>query len=59
MAAVKKGTRLTDTPKDYMLRVRMDADTLEKLDAVCTEKKASRSAVVREGIEQQYASIKK
>ncbi len=56
---IKKGTKLTDNPKDHMLRVRIDKETLDKLDAVCEEVKASRSGVVREGIEQQYAKIKK
>ncbi len=56
---IKKGTKLTDSLKDHMLRVRMDKETLDKLDAVCAEVKSSRSEVVREGIEQQYAKIKK
>ena len=59
MAAIKKGTKLTDNPKDYMLRVRMDSKTVEKLDAVCKVKGKSRSDVVREGIEQQYQKTKK
>lgn len=59
MAAIKKGTKLTDTPKDYMLRVRMDKETLEKLDAVCEERQENRSEVVRKGIEKQFAEIKK
>ncbi len=56
---IKKGTKLTDNPKDHMLRVRIDKVTLDKLDTVCAEVKASRSEVVRDGIEQQYAKIKK
>lgn len=59
MAALKKGTKLTDTPKDYMLRVRIDKKTLEKLDTVCRSKNASRSEVVRQGIEEQYNKTKK
>ena len=35
MSAMKKGTKLTDNPKDYMLRVRMDKETVEKLDKIC------------------------
>lgn len=56
---IKKGTKLTDTPKDHMLRVRMDKETLEKLDAVCEERHESRSEVVRRGIQKQFAEIKK
>lgn len=59
MSAMKKGTKLTDKPKDYMLRVRLDSETVEKLDTVCKENKVSRSEAVRNGIEQQYQKIKK
>lgn len=59
MAAMKKGTKLTDNPKDYMLRVRMDKQILVKLDEVCKSKNISRSETVREGIEEMYQKIKK
>ncbi|MDO5398566.1 MAG: CopG family transcriptional regulator [bacterium] len=59
MAAMKKGTKLTDTPKDYMLRVRMDKQTLDMLDKVCENKGLSRSETVRNGIEEMYRRIKK
>lgn len=54
MAALKKGTKLTDKPKDYMLRVRMDTETVEKLDTVCKKQNISRSAAVRLGIDYLY-----
>lgn len=50
MAGLKKGTKLTDNPKDYMLRVRMDEGTLGMLDAICAATGESRSEVVRQGI---------
>ena len=59
MAAMKKGTKLTDNPKDYMLRTRMDKETLDKLDFVSEKMDVSRSEVVRRGIEEQYQRIKK
>lgn len=59
MAAMKKGTKLTDNPKDYMLRVRMDKETVSKLDTVCEIQGLSRSEVVRNGIEEQYQRLKK
>lgn len=59
MAGLKKGTKLTDSPKDYMLRVRMDEKTVLMLDKVCEVKKLSRSEVVRQGIEKQHAEIQK
>ena len=58
LSAMKKGTKLTDNPKDYMLRVRMDKETVEKLDTVSKKKKTSRSEIVREGIEEKYQKIK-
>lgn len=59
VSAMKKGTKLTDNPKDYMLRVRLDKETVEKLDYVSDELSISRSEVVRKGIEEQYQKTKK
>lgn len=59
MAAMKKGTKLTDNPKDFMLRVRMDNSTVSKLDKICEVENINRSEVVRNGIEEQYRKIKK
>lgn len=59
MAAIKKGTKLTDNPKDFMLRVRLDNETVKKLDAICKEQQKNRSEVVRNGIEEQYQKTKK
>lgn len=56
---IKKGTKLTDNPKDYMLRVRMDEETLRRLDKCCEVTNLSRSEVVRKGIQEQYAEITK
>lgn len=54
---IKKGTRLTDTPKDKMLRIRVDAETERKLEFVCEHTEKSKSDVVRDGIDKQYAEI--
>lgn len=59
MAAVKKGTKLVDNPKDYMLRVRMDKETLQQLDECCKVENLSRSEIVRKGIREQHSRIKK
>lgn len=56
---MRKGTKLTGESKDFMLRVRIDKNTLHKLDSVCKEHELNRSEVVRNGIEQQYQQIKK
>lgn len=58
MSAMKKGTKLTDKPKDYMLRVRMDSETSEKLEYLAEKMKISKSEVVRKGIEEQYQRTK-
>ena len=56
---IKKGTKLTETPKDFMLRVRLDGQTLTQLDRCCEVKGLSRSEVVRQGIQEQYAKVEK
>lgn len=55
---IKKGTKLTDTPKDYILRVRMDKTTLAMLDAIYKEQGITRSKVIRNWIVEQYQGKK-
>lgn len=55
----KKGRPLSDNPKDYMLRVRMNETTLRQLDECCKVENLSRSEVVRKGIQEQYDKLKK
>ena len=55
----KQGQKLTNNPKDTMVRVRMDKDTVEKLDYLVTEQNSDRSKIIRQGIEMQYNAIKK
>lgn len=59
MSPLKKGTKLTDTPKDTMLRVRIDKETSDQLEAVSEALNLSKSEVVRKGIRDQYNIIKK
>lgn len=56
---IPKGTKLTETPKEYTIRVRLDRATLAKLNIVCNKKHMTRSDVLRSGIEQQYADLEK
>lgn len=56
---IPKGTKLTDSPKDRVLRIRIDKETEEKLETVCNLREKTKSEVVRDGIEQQYREIKK
>jgi len=54
VSPIKKGTKLTDNPKDFMLRARLDEETLEKLDYSAKKFGLSRSEVVRNGIDDEY-----
>ena len=49
----KKGRPISENPKDYMLRVRLDQETLSQLDECCEIQGKSRSEIVREGIQEQ------
>lgn len=55
----KKGRPFIENSKDYMLRVRMNRETLEKLDECCNAEVKSRSEIVRECIEERNNKIKK
>lgn len=55
----KKGRPVSENPKDYMLRVRMDDQTLQQLDECCEAENLSRSEVVRKGIQEQHSKLKK
>ena len=55
----KEGRPVSENPKDYMLRVRMDEQTLQQLDECCEAENLSRSEVVRKGIQEQHSKLKK
>ncbi len=59
MSPLQKGSKLTDNPKDTMLRVRIDKDTVNKLNFISEHLKLSKSEVVRNGIDEQYNKLKK
>lgn len=50
----KMGQKIKDNPKEFMLRTRLDNETLEKLDYSAEKLGISRSEVVRNGIEDEY-----
>ena len=54
----KMGQKIKDNPKDFMLRTRLDEETLEKLDYLAEKFNVSRSEIVRRGIEDQYQKAK-
>lgn len=55
----KMGQKLTDNPKDKLIQVRMDKETVDKLDYLATEQGSDRSKIIRQGIEMQYESVRK
>lgn len=55
----KRGRPTSENAKDYMLRVRMNNETIKKLDKCCEEENKSRSEIVRECIEEKHSRIKK
>lgn len=56
---IRKGTKLTDTPKDRELKFRYDANTDMKLNAICAATGKTKAQVIREGIDRLYAEIQK
>ena len=58
LVADKKIGRPTDNPKTFMLRVKMDKDTLDKLDECCEIEKTNRSEFVRKTIQDKHGSLK-
>nr|DAD87361.1 MAG TPA: hypothetical protein [Myoviridae sp. ctCop38] len=56
--AAKMG-RPTDSPKNTMVRVRVDDETIKILDECVENLNLNRSEVIRIGIKKVYADIKK
>lgn len=50
----KIGQKIKNNPKDFMLRTRIDDETLKKLDYSANTFDVSRSEIVRRGIESEY-----
>ena len=56
--AAKMG-RPTDSPKNTMVRVRVDDETIKILDECVENLNLNRSEIIRIGIKKVYADIKK
>lgn len=52
-----KGQKIKVETKDFMLRTRLDAETLEKLDYLVIEENSDRSKVIRQGIYSKYDEL--
>lgn len=55
----RTGRPPAENPKDTMIRVRMDAETVKKLDKCANALETSRSEVIRMGINRIADEIKK
>lgn len=49
----------SDKPKSKTIEIRVDEETLSKLDASAEKLNTSRSAIVRKGIEKVYDELKR
>lgn len=59
MPPKKMGRPPSEKPKDKTLRIRVDEDTLKKLDDCIQKLETNRSEVVRQGIDMVHDSLKK
>lgn len=59
MPPKKMGRPPSEKPKDKTLRIRVDEDTLKKLDDCSQKLETNRSEVVRQGIDMVNDSLKK
>lgn len=55
----RTGRPKSDNSKDTMLRVRIDEETVQKLDITSKELGITKSEVVRNGIENEYKKVRK
>lgn len=55
----KLGQKIKDNPKDKRIEIRMDDETVRKLDILANEQNVSRAEVIRQGIEIQYKNRQK
>ena len=55
----KKMGRPTDNPKDISLKVHLDKETAQKLDACIEKLKVSKSEVIRRGVHKVYDDLEK
>lgn len=52
-----KGQKIKENPKDTRIQIRLDRQTVEKLDSIVKEHSSDRSKVIRKGIEIQYEQL--
>ncbi len=55
----RTGRPLKENPKDTRIQIRLDKDTLVKLDTCADTSKSNRSEIIRQGIDLVYAKLQK
>ncbi len=55
----RTGRPKTENPKSKQLAVRLDSETLEKLDTVAKENSETRVETIRRGINKLYSELEK
>jgi predicted transcriptional regulator len=59
MSSKKMGRPPSDKPKSKTIEIRVDEETMSKLDASAEKLNTSRSEIVRKGIEKVYDDLQK
>ena len=54
---IKKGTKLTETPKSILYQIRVDKETDKKVRTICEKEGISKSELIRQGINLKYKII--
>ncbi len=56
---IKKGTKLTETPKSILYQIRVDKETDKKVMTICEKEGISKSELIRQGINLKYKIMDK
>jgi predicted DNA-binding protein len=56
---IRKGTILTENPKNKTIKVRLDEKTDNRLEYISQKEKKTKSEIIRDGIDIQYERLKK
>ena len=56
---IKKVGRPTDSPKDIVLKVRIDQVTSDRLETCCGKLAVSKAEIVRRGVKKMYDDLEK
>ncbi len=56
---IKKGTKLTETPKSILYQIRVCEETDRKVKSICEKEGISKSELIRQGINLKYKIMDK